>query len=179
MRANSTRAQLGQILSVQDLLPHVQQHIPRCTPDTLVLLLGYLHHVGTVLYFADTPSLRDIVVLDPQWFGVHVIGRVLAPAKDDLHDGELLVDPTNACVQYDAFVNVMTRPSKSAKYMAIPRKFLKHIVHMLEELQVRRGRWWLAWGCGNGGVCLFVGVFSWIYFFRGGGRGGQDSLCDE
>eukprot|EP00041_Stephanoeca_diplocostata_P026116 m.696919 g.696919 ORF g.696919 m.696919 type:complete len:1378 (+) comp22896_c0_seq10:444-4577(+) len=133
---SSTRAKLGPIISLTDLLPHVQLHIPRCTEETLVLLLGYLHFIGVVLYFSTSKPLRQIVVLDPQWFGTHVLGRVLAPKDDNLRDGDELVDPGTAGVAYATFEKVLTRASSTRRYDAVPRKFVTHVVHILEALQV-------------------------------------------
>jgi hypothetical protein len=75
------------------------------------------------------------VVLDPQWFGLNVIGRVLAPDKDDLRQGEAaLLDPNNASVSLTAFCRYMTQASE--KFAAVPVEHMNQVVEILIELQV-------------------------------------------
>lgn len=133
-----TQKTLGALTTVDTLLAHVQKEcsVNMCTRDRLMLLLGYLDYIGTVLYFADVPALQDIVVLDTQWFGKHVIGRVLAPSKDALQDGTPLVNPENGRVEYNKFEDAMTRSTAKRKFTGIPHKYIAKVVCILEEMQV-------------------------------------------
>eukprot|EP00808_Paulinella_micropora_P000255 g13037.t1 len=54
------------------------------------LVLAYLHDQGRVLYFADQPSLRDVVILDPTKFFLEPVTRIICefdthhiPAHDE------------------------------------------------------------------------------------------------
>jgi hypothetical protein len=42
-------------------------------PSDLQQALSFFHHTGTILFFADMPQLRDLVIMDPRW-----LARVLA-----------------------------------------------------------------------------------------------------
>ena len=53
---------------------------PIADEDQLQLFLKVQHENGTLVYFGDTPKLRDIVVLSPQWI-IHAF-RYLVGAKD-------------------------------------------------------------------------------------------------
>eukprot|EP00808_Paulinella_micropora_P019298 g23839.t1 len=58
--------------------------------NNIDLVLRYLHDQGRVLYFADQPSLRDLVILDPTHFFLEPVTRIICefdthriPAHDE------------------------------------------------------------------------------------------------
>ena len=69
-----------------------------CTDAKIRALLGYLFDAGEVIFFGDDDPDRqnaDTVVIDPQWFGTQVVGRVLAPdnfllARPQIEEGGVI-----------------------------------------------------------------------------------------
>mmetsp|Transcript_745 Transcript_745/g.2135 ORF Transcript_745/g.2135 Transcript_745/m.2135 type:complete len:1529 (-) Transcript_745:194-4780(-) len=53
---------------------------PSVTDEKATTVLTYLHDAGDVLFFADNPTLSTTVILDPNWFGGELIGRIFAPS---------------------------------------------------------------------------------------------------
>jgi hypothetical protein len=98
-----------------------------------------MNYIAWIMYFANVDELRDVVVLDPQWFGINVIGRVLAPNKDDLKAHEaMLFDPTEGkyFVELEAFCEFIATVSQGSKFCAVPDAYVDQVVVILKELQV-------------------------------------------
>eukprot|EP00041_Stephanoeca_diplocostata_P004956 m.53810 g.53810 ORF g.53810 m.53810 type:complete len:1144 (+) comp15468_c0_seq1:92-3523(+) len=137
LRLKATQDQLGRITTVDKLTAYVQQqHSVECSQKQMVMVLGYLNHIGTILYFANVATLHHIIVLDPQWFGLNVLGRVLAPNEDDLADGQMPLDTTDASIRCDTFREFMVQHSRGHKYAAIPSEHVDDVLNLLQHLQV-------------------------------------------
>lgn len=130
------RLRRSQISSLETLITLVQEKLAaRCTPEDLIRVLKYLHHIGTVIYFDKVDALKNVVVLDPQWFGLNVIGRVLAPNKDEMRAfEEPLYD--GASVEEHCFEAFISTRNSQHGYSAVPPKFVPDVIRILQELQV-------------------------------------------
>lgn len=133
-----TRATLGRIAPLSILVQFVRDHyVTTCTEEKVVMVLKFLAYIGTILYFSDVDALQSVVVLDPQWFGLNVIGCVLAPQKDDLRENEpkwLHVD--TASVAMHEFCTMMTTDFKGSKFEKVPGKHIRQVVMILQHLLV-------------------------------------------
>lgn len=134
----SAPSELGRITSLDALLRYVQKHkVSDCSREKLLVVVEYLAYSDTVLYFKDVPGLRDVVVVDPQWFGRNVVGRVLAPNTDGIRErtGDVF-DLCLATVHHRQFCEWMTRVIPTSKFIAVPPKHMHQVVLILKELLV-------------------------------------------
>ena len=69
-------------MPVADLLDELRGTVVSGLDDaTGAAVLSYLHGTGEVLFFEGHPELEKTVIIDPQWFGTALIGRIFAPSS--------------------------------------------------------------------------------------------------
>ena len=44
----------------------------------------FLAGIGEIVYYADDEALKDVVVLDPQWLTMDILGSLVAPDVENL-----------------------------------------------------------------------------------------------